>query len=347
MMNLHLLVPALFWPDPALPEIYRDLPLPALENLLAKCSCIEDEPQEMEAWLCRAFGVRKQQDWPVAPITLQTDGADAIKAGGDYWIRADPVHLRIERDNIVLADSRVFRISLQESEQLTSLLNRHLSGNDQKIALLPLRPDRWYFRLVEIPPAKTHLLSKVANRGINELLPFGTNNNFWRGLFNEIQMLLHEHPLNQAREARGELAINSVWFWGGGIMPESLASRYTSVSSNDVLAGSLAFACGVKRAQLPADATAWHETAKAGKHLITLDALYGKAQYEDAYGWRQSIQDLERNWFDPLWRMFRQGQFDQITLTALGEGGIKNFVATRADSKKFWRRSRPISTYAS
>ena len=41
--DLHLLIPALFWPDPSLPEIYRDLPLPALESLLAKCSLAEDE----------------------------------------------------------------------------------------------------------------------------------------------------------------------------------------------------------------------------------------------------------------------------------------------------------------
>jgi hypothetical protein len=29
-------------------------------------------------------------------------------------------------------------------------------------------------------------------------------------------MLLHEHPLNQAREARGELPVNSVWISGIG-----------------------------------------------------------------------------------------------------------------------------------
>ena len=140
-MNLHLLVPSLFWPDATLTAIYRDLPLPALENLLAKSMCADDETQGFEAWLCGTFGVKKQQDWPVAPITLAADGAERITARDDYWIRADPVHLHIERDQPLLADSRVFQISSQEASQLTELLNRHFAATGHEIVFLPLRPD--------------------------------------------------------------------------------------------------------------------------------------------------------------------------------------------------------------
>lgn len=344
-MNLHLLVPALFWPDASLPEIYRDLPLPALETLLARSLSTDGETQEIEMWLCRAFGVSKQQDWPVAPITLQADGTGNVKAGDDYWFRADPVHLRIERDQIVLADSRIFRISPEEASQFTGLLNRHFAENGQEIVFLPLQPDRWYLRVTKILPAETHLLSEVANKGINERLPFGANNMIWRGLFNEIQMLLHEHPLNHAREARGELAINSTWFWGGGIMPGSVARPYTHVLSNDILAGSLALACGTGHAPLPSDAAAWHQSATSGTHLIVLDTLLGKAQYGDAYGWRESLKELEQNWFAPLWALSKEGKFDQITLTAIHESGTRNFALKRGDFRKFWRRAKPLSVY--
>ncbi|MDE2367068.1 MAG: phosphoglycerate mutase, partial [Betaproteobacteria bacterium] len=145
-MNLHLLVPSLFWPDATLTAIYRDLPLPALESLLAKSSHNDDGPQEFEAWLCQTFKVAKQLDWPVAPITLTLDGAERIRAGDDYWVRADPVHLQIERDQLILADSRVFPISSEEANQLTGLLNRHFAASGQKIVFFPLQPDRWYLR---------------------------------------------------------------------------------------------------------------------------------------------------------------------------------------------------------
>lgn len=345
-MNLHLLVPALFWPEASLPEIYRDLPLPALENLLARSLCKDDEPQEIETWLCRAFGVPKQRDWPVAPITLQADGAGKVEAGDNYWLRADPVHLRIERDQIVLADSRIFRISPEEADQFTGLLSRHFAENDQEITFLPLRPDRWYLRVMKTPPAETSLLSEVANKGINERLPFGPNNMIWRGLFNEIQMLLHEHPLNQSREARGELAVNSTWFWGGGILPKSLACPYTHVMSNDILAGSLALMCGTGHAPLSPEASGWHHSATSGEHLVVLDALLGKAQYGDAYGWRESLKELERSWFSPLWALAKQGAFDQLTLTAVHGSRTRNFVIRRGDLRKFWRRVKPLSVYA-
>ena len=194
-----------------------------------------------------------------------------VKVQDEYWIRADPVHLHIEHDQILLADSRVFRISSQEADQLTELLNQHFAANGQEMVFLPLWPDRWYVRAAKIPPAKTHLLGEVANKSINELLPFGKNAGLWRGLFNEIQMLLHEHPLNQLREARGEPAINSVWFWGGGSMPIPIVSHYTHVWSNHMLAGSLAAAerCRLRTASggclsLPPMYHVWQPACRTG-----------------------------------------------------------------------------------
>ena len=48
-------------PDTGFPDIYRDLSLPALENLIAKCSSDEDESEGLEAWLCRALGVENSR----------------------------------------------------------------------------------------------------------------------------------------------------------------------------------------------------------------------------------------------------------------------------------------------
>ena len=345
--DLHLLIPALFWPDASLPEIYRDLPLPALESLFAKCSLAEDESHGIEGWLCAAFGVTRQQDWPVAPVTLQIDGKEKVKEEHDYWMRADPVHLRLEHDRIVLADSRIFRISGKEADELAGYLNRHFAENGrEEIVFLPLRPDRWYLRVTKHLPASTHPVSQAINRNVTELLPFGTNSAFWRGLFNEIQMLLHEHPVNQDREARGEFAINSIWFWGGGILPQTPACPYTHVWSNDILAASLASMCGIRHATLPVDMSEWQHSIEAGRHLVILDVLQGKALYEDAYGWREGLKRLEQDWFAPLRESLRQKRLNRVIFTALGERTARNFAVRHSDLRKFWRRSKPVFTYA-
>jgi len=79
-------------------------------------------------------------------------------------------------------------------------------------------PDRWYLRLDSLPDISTLPLSQVAGRNVHGLLPGGKDAARWHQLFNEIQMLLFAHPLNEARETRGALPINSLWFWGGGVM---------------------------------------------------------------------------------------------------------------------------------
>lgn len=347
-MNSHLLIPSLFWPDTSAAspsEIYQDLPLPALATLLAKSvRTIESESQGMEAWLCRAFNIEKQLDWPVAPITLAANGAGKLEAGNDYWLRADPVHLRIERGQIMLADSRIFRVSPEEAQEFTALLNRHFA--ERSLTFLSPHPSRWYLRLAHPPALQTHPLSQVAGKNINNFLPSGADSVAWHGVFNEIQMLLHEHPLNQAREARGELAINSAWFWGGGIMPTVEHNVYTKAWNSDVLIRALALASHTDFSELPPAADTWLQSAGSGNHLVVLDSLSGKTQYGDVYGWRESLKQLEHDWFAPLLAGLKQGRINQLTITAIGEHGIRNFSVSRGDLWKFWRTQKPLYAYA-
>src|SRR5512141_1007292 len=102
--NMHctLLVPDLLLPPEPNGTPYRDLHLPALTRLLARGRCTTLGAPGMEAWLCGAFGVERQHDWPVAPLTLAADGGDP---GDAYWLRCDPVHLRTQRSQLLLTDS--------------------------------------------------------------------------------------------------------------------------------------------------------------------------------------------------------------------------------------------------
>jgi hypothetical protein len=159
-------------------------------------------------------------------------------------------------------------------------------------------------------------------------------------------MLLHEQPLNRAREARGEPIINSVWFWGGGIMPKSLRHAYTEVWSNHILAHALALSSGARYSALPLEATLLPKALTSGKYLVVLDTLQGKASYSDAYGWRESLKELEKNWFQPLLAWAKQGKFQQLKLSVLGKKGNKDFTIRPGDMKKFWRTAKPLSTHA-
>jgi len=102
-MHCHLLIPGLFPPfRPETRNALRDLSLPALATLLARGSQKTLPDDSMDAWLCRTFGVEKQHDWPVAAFTLLADGGNP---GSDFWLLAEPVHLQLQRDRLVLVDA--------------------------------------------------------------------------------------------------------------------------------------------------------------------------------------------------------------------------------------------------
>ena len=343
-MNLHLVIPALHWPDISQNQIYHDLPLPALEKLLSKSNNIHNPPEEIEAWLCKTFNVKKQQNWPIAPIMLHCDSAEPVKTDKDYWIHADPVHLRIEQNHIMLADSQAFQITNEEAVELTNDINKNFSKDN---LLLPLHPKRWYIRTTNTPKMNTYMLSQVTCKNINSFLPSGKDSVAWHKMFNEIQMLLHEHPLNKARAARGELTINSIWFWGGGHNPQCVKSPYTKIWSNNGLARALSIASATEHSELPLDAASWQQLNRSGNHLLILDSLLVKSQYRDAYSWRENLKELEKDWFAPLYTALKQGDIKTLKITALNETKAWDFSITRANLRRFWFPTKPFSSFAS
>lgn len=345
-MKLTLLVPNLLWPDPQQPEIYHDLQLPSVTTLLSKSQKSTHPPQDIEAWLCTAFDIRKQSgNWPVAPILLKNNAPGLMKTDQEFWMRADPVHLRIEQNHIMLADHQAFQISESESASIMTDLNHYLKNDDLEFNLL--KPEQWYVRLPKAPEILTHTLSEVTCKNINHYLPTGTASAKWLKIFNEIQMLLHEHPVNLARESRGELPVNSVWFWGGGTMPHSIRSHFTHIWSQHDLTQSLATASNTSHAALPEHPEQWLQTGLTGHHLVLLNDLHGKAKYRDAYHWRERLKYLDTHWFHPILTALENKAVEQLTITVLSDLGTQDFNLTRSSLWKVWLRPKPLTSFMS
>src|SRR5690606_30880361 len=81
----------------------------------------------------------------------------------------------------------------------------------------PIGPARWRMQL---PPDMTLVdAASPAAASVGSLedwWPQSEDVRPWRRLLNEIQMVWHEHPVNQARAARGALPVNGLWLYGGG-----------------------------------------------------------------------------------------------------------------------------------
>jgi hypothetical protein len=337
MKNVRLVISDLFLPKDFAAEVCAGLNLSALEKLLGHGHSEIFEPMPLENLLCEMFGVPDTGDAPIAPISAAFDGL-----GAGCWLRADPVHLRLQRDRMLLLSNS--GISAAEAEQISASLNEHFAG--QGMEFFAPHPQRWYVRLDTPPRIRTRTLSQVIGGDVRRVLPTGEDAPRWHQVFNEIQMLLFAHPLNEVREARGALTINSVWLWGNGHVALPLQKAYGKVSSDDVLVEMFAAAAGVSFSAWDGQ---WRETennAKGGEQLLVWTGLRSALQSGDLAAWRTALQDFETGYARPLLQALRGGKIARLQIDIGGSDSMRRVQLTRSDTWAFWRRAKHLEKYS-
>jgi len=330
-MHYHLLIPD-FLPigDPT-------QELASAELLLARGRLKRLPASSLQAWLFERFAISRQRDWPVAPYTLLADGG---APEGHFWMRADPVHLSLTRNSLALAERTALEVSREEAEALVETLNTHFGPG---LLFYPMHPERWYARLQVSPELQTTPPTAARDGVIADHLPTGADAIRFHALMNEAQMLLHEHPVNAAREARGAPELNSIWLWGGGALGAGKAPSLTAVVSDDPLARGLALAAGLQARTLPGNAHALLANAEPrGVMLVVLDSPRGSSN-----GWNtEQRASLERDWLAPLLAVLRSGKIGMLTLTLGGADFLLQSETVRSDLRRFWRLRKPLARYA-
>ncbi len=341
-MNVHLVVPELF-PDPERGDTQlSETRVDALETLFARGRRRSGAGASLEAWLLDTFSVARQSDWPAAPYSLVADGG---QPNGAWWLRADPVNLSADRDTVRVSDTTFSDLAPEETTSLAAILNAHFATAG--ISIHPLRPDRWYARVEGEPAMTVPPLADIRGQSMLEHMPGGPDGARWRSVLNEIQMLLHEHPVNLAREARGAPPVNGLWLWGAGRVAGTPHAVYQRVVADLPVAKGLALAAGKRHAPLPASAREWLGGAgRTGVEALVLEALRAPAACGDMAAWRAGLETLERQWFAPLLAALRAGGIGMITLYAPGAARTHETETSRQDLRYFWRRRRRLAAYA-
>ncbi|MDD3530462.1 MAG: hypothetical protein PHS77_11350 [Gallionellaceae bacterium] len=244
----------------------------------------------LSAALARLFGVDCRD---LAALALAGEG---IAPGTAAWFRADPVHLLAGMHSLTLFDSRQTAPRADEAAALVAALNRHFAG---EIEFLAPHPARWYARFQNPPEVEVPPLDEVAGGSVPLDLVAGPDARALQRAAMEAQMLLHAHPVSQAREAAGAPTLNALWFWGGGSWRRPV-TQLTRVYGDDHLARSLAAAAGIPAAALP-------ERFDAG--LLEDDTLVVLPDLDDG---------AERAWLRPLLAALRRRRLTELSLLQVG-----------------------------
>jgi hypothetical protein len=330
---LTLIVPGLIWTRQALADLTFDLPLPAFTTLLGRGRLRHLPPADTTAHLAAAGGLAT----PLPAAALRRLALRG-ESGNDAWLCLDPVRLRFAERSMIVDDPRSLQLSAEESATLAASLAPTFAALGR---IDVLSPDTWNLRLNADAPAFTPL-SEAAGRSAAPL-PGGPAYAPWRQALSEAQILLHEHPLNKAREAAGKPAVNSLWPWGGGRLPSPGAGRHDAFWSGDPVAAGVARLLGISHAELPAGFVA----STARNPLAIHDAMEGPARGADAIAWRDALEAFEAGWLAPALAALRSGRLDGLCLLAPGELGSAELQVSRSDLWKFWRKPRALNELAS
>jgi len=307
-----------------------DLPrLPALETLLATGSP-EPLPQGWRAALASMIGGRELAAVaPAAVVSGAWPGAQA-RADEPQWL-ATPVHYFAGLDSVRLHPAGLLQLSAAAQAALVRDFGRVFGEAPWR---LQAAGGRELLLSGEVPAAGGEDPAFFLGRDPREGLPRGAGAATLRRLGVEIEMWLHEHPINQERQARGELPVSALWFWGAPDapartpLPEVRLGR-RRLHGEDPYAEALWRLGGGQSASLPENLEALDEP-EAPAHVLLYPTLA-----ED--GLSGALQRLERDWLAPGLAALRGGRLPAIRL--LAGRGAHHFRAWHR--VRFWRPRHP------
>jgi len=338
-MPLDLLVPDLLLPADA-PFTLRASRLPSLEKWLARSDMLGMAGRDSTQWLASAYGLPLPPS--VAAIALAGEGPPQDGA----WMRADPVHLRIDHDYLKLHDASILEVTREESELLVAALQSHFRADG--LEFRAGAADRWYVRLPESELPHTTPLEHALGRDVFGLLPAqrpGAGGKInWRSAITEAQMVLAAHEVNAAREAAGKLAINSVWFWGEGSVSGKLARPYALVYADEAFARGLGVLSGADVRPLAKGIAAVDLVREGESVLAVIGGLTPALRRGEASAWQATADALDAGWFASLGEAIER--FDRVRLILPAPKDTRVATLTAASRWRWFRTRKPLAAHA-
>lgn len=224
---MHLLIPFASAASEPAKHVLRDLHLPHLGGLLQRWvpgPRLEGDEYTLslphERALARAWGWEGGDG--ALPFAARLARLDGVELGHGAWGLMTPVHWHVGREHISLTDPLALKLGDEESRAVFEAVRGLFESEGYQMVWAGAM--RWYLQhdaLRDLPCAS---LERALGRNVDVWMqaPATVSDaaraelRRIRRLQNEFQMLLYPHALTEARDARGEPAVNSFWLSGCG-----------------------------------------------------------------------------------------------------------------------------------
>lgn len=349
MNQLTLVLPFALTPPELAQDLARAMQVPALAMLLERNSTHrvseEDGANRLlphESWLSRALTASlpagPSDHAPFAPAMMRALG---VAQPDGYWFAVQPVHLQLARTHMELGDPRSLNLNEADARTLFDLIQPYFA--DAGKPLVYAAPDMWFMRADDWQELRTASPDIAVGDNLSDWMPEGDAKRAFRKLQNEVQMLWHEHPVNEARQQRGLSPVNSFWLWAGAPAGTLAAAATGQASSKNDDIGTLAVAnCPAWLSLLadPAqrDPSAAQMLALPGNATVVLGELIPVGKAGDWAPWLAHMQQIEQAWFAPLLAALQSGRLGSLKLVFSSHLKLAEFTITKGSLRKFWRK---------
>jgi hypothetical protein len=263
---MHLIIP--YAASHALPasEAFKGLQLRNLQALLPQLQRQQtlQDPEPTPLQLPHERLHAQALGWPIDAPTLPWAAWQQLEQGHpsaepQAWMT--PCHWQVGMDQVVMADPAHLHLSDEESQQLLQAMQPFLQEDGLHVTWHS--PLQWHVRGAMLADLATASLDRVVGQNVKPWLPDHPAARPLQRLQSEMQMLLYNHPVNDARESRRQHTVNAFWLHGAGVLAASSPVARQSAHMPDSLRSSA----------LQADVAAWRQAWQALDNTAVADAL--------------------------------------------------------------------------
>ena len=337
MSQITLVLPfALPVPEFA-PDLVRALQAPALAALLARSASQRRLPVDEavralphEQWLARTLGLDAGGRPAFAAAAMRAYGLDAADG---TWFIVNPVHIEIARTHLMMGDPQGLGLSGEDSRALFDAARPYVEEAGH--ALRYGDAQTWFLRADDWRGLDTATPEAALGMDLTDWMPAGERAAAFRRLQNEIQILWHTHPVNAAREARRQPAVNAFWPWGataGSATPSATPAARVRLAAFDAPAWLTRLADAS-----PADLAQFAATVD-GDTLLVCGSVAPYALAADWGGWVAAMGQLEAGLFAPILDSLKAGRLREVRLVLSHRDALAEFTTNAMAQRKFWRR---------
>lgn len=318
-MVFTLVVAGALVPRELAAALSASLDTPILKARLARAALIGEAESRVSNsdnayfdWLARKlFG--QSAPAPTAPYAYAR--LSGSTPGAMIW-HADPVHIEIARDHLIVQSLGADPPTAEESTPLIHIANELASGIGCEFIRIG---NRWFMQSEHDWAIDAAPLAAVIEAPM--IMPAGHDAQRWNRLHNEIQMAWHSHRINEAREATQRRTINGIWLHGGGRWKPLPPIAYAQVQSEAVELQGAADAANAQGTPLDASVV--------GGALLVIDDLFAARRIEDWSTWLQAMTKIDQR--------LAAHPSDAIHLVLCGST-VRTFESRPSDRYKPWRR---------